>query len=256
MKQASPQKVFFADLGLAAYQPVWDYQEALLRENLSLKTETAHLPPEERLTFHSLLFCEHPHVYTLGKSGKPEHLLANEARLQQMGATFCKTNRGGDITYHGPGQIVGYPVLDLEKFFTDLGRYMRALEEVIIQTLAHYSIVGDRLPGATGVWIDKDIPGKARKICAMGVRCSRWMTLHGWALNVNTDLAYFDAIVPCGITDKGVTSMAKELGYAPDETEVKARLKDAFESVFHCQLVSEKGESPLFFEDFQNVAMP
>ncbi len=215
-----------------AYQPAWDYQEALLRENLARKIAANDLPPAERPTFHNLLFCEHPHVYTLGKSGKPEHLLANNERLAQLEATFCKTNRGGDITYHGPGQIVGYPVLDLEKFFTDLGRYMRSLEEVIIQTIATYGLEGDRLEGATGVWIDARDPQKARKICAMGVRCSRWMTLHGWALNVNTNLAYFDAIVPCGIVDKGVTSMARELGYEPDIEEVKARLKTAFEKVF------------------------
>lgn len=219
-----------------AYQPAWDYQEALMRENLSRKAATNDLPPEERPTFHNLLFCEHPHVYTLGKSGKPEHLLANNERLAQLEATFCKTNRGGDITYHGPGQIVGYPVLDLEKFFTDLGRYMRALEEVIIKTIATYGIEGDRLEGATGVWIDAYDPQKARKICAMGVRCSRWMTLHGWALNVNTNLTYFDAIVPCGIVDKGVTSMARELGYELDIAEVKVRLKTAFEEVFGCTL--------------------
>ncbi len=230
------QKVFFQDLGRVAYQPAWDFQESLLRENLDLKAATNEMPPAERPTFHNLLFCEHPHVYTLGKSGKPEHLLANNERLAQLEATFCKTNRGGDITYHGPGQIVGYPVLDLEKFSTDLGWYMRQLEEVIIQTIAAYGITGDRLPGATGVWIDADNPQKARKICAMGVRCSRWVTLHGWALNVNTNLAYFDAIVPCGIVDKGVTSMARELGHELDIEAVKIQLQKAFETVFGCAL--------------------
>lgn len=246
LKQVSLQKVFFQDLGRIAYQPAWDYQEALLRENLDRKAATNDLQPEERPTFHNLLLCEHPHVYTLGKSGKPEHLLANNERLAQLEATFCKTNRGGDITYHGPGQIVGYPILDLEKFFTDLGRYMRSLEEVIIQTIATYGIVGDRLEGATGVWMDADDPQKARKICAMGVRCSRWMTLHGWALNVNTNLAYFDAIVPCGIVDKGVTSMARELGYAPDPEEVKDRLKKAFETVFGCVLSDTEVPLPFY----------
>ncbi len=207
-----------------------------MRENLRIKAEAPDQQPAGRPTFHNLLFCEHPHVYTLGKSGKPEHLLANNERLAQLEATFCKTNRGGDITYHGPGQIVGYPILDLEKFFTDLGRYMRQLEEVIIQTIAAYGLKGERLEGATGVWIDAGDPQKARKICAMGVRCSRWMTLHGWALNVNTNLAYFDAIVPCGIVDKGVTSMARELGYEPDMEEVKTHLKKAFETVFDCTL--------------------
>lgn len=209
-----------------------------MQENLALKGAHHEQPPHERPTFHSLLLCEHPHVYTLGKSGKPEHLLANSERLRQLDATFCKTNRGGDITYHGPGQLVGYPVLDLEKFFTDLGRYMRSLEEVIIRTIAAYGLVGERLPEATGVWIDAGDPQKARKICAMGVRCSRWITLHGWALNITTDMTYFDAIVPCGIVDKGVTSMERELGVAPDAEDVKKHLKAAFETVFDCTLTT------------------
>lgn len=227
-----------------AYQPAWAYQEQLMQENLTLKAAYNDQLPADRPTFHNLLLCEHPHVYTLGKSGKPEHLLANNERLQQLDATFCKTNRGGDITYHGPGQIVGYPVLDLEKFFTDLGRYMRALEEVIIRTIAQYGIVGERLPEATGVWIDAGDPQKARKICAMGVRCSRWITLHGWALNVTTDMSYFDAIVPCGIVDKGVTSMARELGFAPDPEDVKKHIKAAFEQVFDCTLTTADIPTP------------
>jgi lipoyl(octanoyl) transferase len=188
-------------------------------------------------THHHLLFCSHPHVFTIGKSGAMENLLVNNARLQELGVEFFKTNRGGDITYHGPGQIVGYPILDLEKFFTDLGKYMRSLEEVIIRTLAHYGIEAGRLAGSTGVWLDPEEKGKARKICAMGVKCSRWVTIHGWALNVNTDLNYFNYIVPCGITDKSVTSMNKELGRQVDEEEVKELLKKEFAAVFGAKIV-------------------
>jgi lipoyl(octanoyl) transferase len=225
------QKIYFEDLGRVEYTPAWDYQEGLLKEALALKAAGRGAE-----TIHHLLFCEHPPVYTLGKSGKPEHLLASEERLQAMGATFVPTNRGGDITYHGPGQIVGYPILDLEKFYTDLGKYMRALEEVIILTIAHYGLVGERLEGATGVWL-RDADGRnPRKICAMGVRCSRWMTMHGWALNVNTDMDFFDAIVPCGIRDKGVTSLAAELGRPVSEKEVKEYIQKAFENVFDCTL--------------------
>ena len=166
-----------------------------------------------------------------------ENLLLNDSRLKELDVTFYKTNRGGDITYHGPQQIVGYPILDLEKIYTDLGKYMRGLEEVIIRTIAHWGLVGDRLPGSTGVWLDADIKGKERKICAMGVRCSRWVTMHGFALNVNTDLKYFDYIVPCGITDKGVTSMQKELGEAIDMELVKAEIKKHFEEVFEAELL-------------------
>ncbi len=221
------QTIYFEDLGKAGYKAAWDYQEALLQEGLTLKAAGKGAE-----TVHRLLFCEHPPVYTLGKSGKPEHLLASEAWLQERGATFVRTNRGGDITFHGPGQIVGYPVLDLEKFYTDLGKYMRALEEVIIRTLTHYGLAGGRLEGATGVWLRNADGSNPRKICAMGVRCSRWITMHGWALNVNTDLSFFDAIVPCGIRDKGVTSIAAELGHPVNEEEVKAHLKNAFEKVF------------------------
>jgi lipoyl(octanoyl) transferase len=167
-----------------------------------------------------------------------ENLLVNDTRLKQLGVSFYKTNRGGDITYHGPGQIVGYPMLDLEKFYTDLGRYMRALEEVIIRTIAHYGIKGDRLQGATGVWLDVEDPRRARKICAMGVRCSRWLTMHGFALNANTDLNYFGYIVPCGIGDKGVTSIQKETGHPVDESELKQILIKEFAIVFDCKLAS------------------
>jgi lipoyl(octanoyl) transferase len=176
-------------------------------------------------------------VYTLGKSGFMENLLINDERLKELDVTFYKTDRGGDITYHGPGQIVAYPLLDLELFFTDLGRYMRSLEEVIILTLEHYGIKGDRLPGSTGVWLDPDKPAMARKICAMGVRCSRWLTKHGLAFNINTDLNYFNYIVPCGIVDKGVTSLQKELGHPVDIAEVKQHLFNAFAQVFDAEMI-------------------
>lgn len=224
------------DWGTIEYGEAWDRQEAILAESLKLKQEWNASPVETRAsapaTSHRLLLCGHPHVYTLGKSGHLENLLLNDSRLKEVGATFYKTNRGGDITYHGPGQIVGYPMLDLEKIYTDLGRYMRSLEEVIIRTIGRYGIQGGRLEGSTGVWLDADQPAKARKICAMGVRCSRWLTMHGFALNVNTDLKYFGYIVPCGIVDKGVTSMEKELGRKVDEEEVKKILVEEFGQVF------------------------
>lgn len=238
--------VLFKDLGRIAYDKAWDYQEGLLQENLRIKaarfsTPDISLPLED--TQHHLLFCEHPHVYTLGKSGHIENLLVNDSRLKELSVSFFKTNRGGDITYHGPGQIVGYPILDLEHFVTDLGKYMRNLEEVVIRTIAHYGIEGDRLPGATGVWLDAGVKGNARKICAMGVRCSRWVTMHGFALNVNTDLKYFDHIVPCGITDKSVTSIQKELGRSVDEAEVKEIIKKEFSEVFEAVVVAEAAET-------------
>lgn len=237
--------VLFKDLGKIAYDKAWDLQENLLQENLRVKAARFHtsdisLPLED--THHHLLFCEHPHVYTLGKSGHMENLLVNDRRLNELNVSFFKTNRGGDITYHGPGQIVGYPILDLEHFVTDLGKYMRNLEEVIIRTISHYGIVGGRLPGATGVWLDATVAGKARKICAMGVRCSRWVTMHGFALNVNTDLKYFDHIVPCGITDKSVTSIQKELGKSIDEEEVKEIIKREFGEVFEAVVVADAAE--------------
>ena len=236
LQAAKMQTVSFHDWGTIEYGKAWEQQEEILKENLEIKRAYNSLPednrPAEALTQHQLLFCNHPSVYTIGKSGHMENLLVNDTRLKELNVSFYKTNRGGDITFHGPGQIVGYPIIDLEKFFTDLGKYMRSLEEVIIHTIAHYGIVGGRLPGSTGVWLDADNPTKARKICAMGVRCSRWITMHGFALNVNTDLRYFDYIVPCGIVDKGVTSMQKELGYAVDEAEVKHLLKQDFEQVF------------------------
>lgn len=235
------QKVIFEDWGKIEYGTAWDKQEEILKENLAVKAQWFGKTEEEKDrsidTSHHFILCEHPHVYTLGKSGMMENLLLNDTRLKELDVTFYKTNRGGDITYHGPQQIVGYPILDLEKIYTDLGKYMRGLEEVIIRTIAHWGLVGDRLPGSTGVWLDADIKGKERKICAMGVRCSRWVTMHGFALNVNTDLKYFDYIVPCGITDKGVTSMQKELGETIDMELVKSEIKKHFEAVFEAELI-------------------
>lgn len=235
------QQVKFEDWGRIEYGTAWDKQEAILKENLNVKAQWFGKTEEEKDksidTKHHFFICEHPHVYTLGKSGVMENLLLNDTRLKELDVTFYKTNRGGDITYHGPQQIVGYPILDLEKIYTDLGKYMRGLEEVIIKTIAHWGLVGDRLKGSTGVWLDADIKGKERKICAMGVRCSRWVTMHGFALNVNTDLKYFDYIVPCGITDKGVTSMQKELGIEIDPELVKEQIRKNFEEVFEANLV-------------------
>lgn len=235
------QTIYFRDLGRIEYGEAWQLQEAIMQEGLSIKAERynkAEAPViTEANTKNHLLFCEHPHVYTLGKSGHMENLLVNDTRLKELDVSFYKTNRGGDITYHGPGQIVGYPILDLEHFVTDLGKYMRNLEEVIIRTLSHYGIKGDRLKGSTGVWLDPDTEGRARKICAMGVRCSRWITMHGFALNVNTDLNYFGYIVPCGIGDKKVTSMKAELGREVDEQEVKDILKKEFCVVFEAEIL-------------------
>lgn len=237
------RKVYFRELGTIEYGDAWQMQEALMKEGLDIKAQWYNVPDAERPTDngikHHLLFCTHPHVYTLGKSGHMENLLVNDTRLQELGASFYKTNRGGDITYHGPGQIVAYPVLDLEQFYTDLGKYMRNLEEAVIKTIAHYGLKGDRLPGSTGVWLDPDNPAKARKICAMGVRSSRWMTIHGLALNVNTDLRFFDYIVPCGISDKQVTSIQKELGREVNELEVREILKREFSNVFECEIVND-----------------
>lgn len=188
---------------------------------------------------HHLLLVEHSPVYTLGKSGKTEHILISEQEMRERGIDYFHINRGGDITFHGPGQIVGYPILDLEQFKTDLGWYLRSLEEVIILTLAHYGLQGDRSKGETGVWLDPDVPGKERKICAMGIKCSRWITMHGFAFNVNTDLSYFDHIVPCGIVGKQVTSLEKELGYTVPFEEVKILVKKNFEKVFDIVLIED-----------------
>ncbi len=219
------------DLGLIDYKQAWDFQEELLKEAVDLKisnrkNDTNFIPKQH------LLFCEHPHVYTLGKSGAQENLLLDQAHLQEIDAQFYKINRGGDITYHGPGQLVMYPILDLEQFFTDIHKYMRYLEEAVIKTLAHFQITATRYDGLTGVWIDADTP-RARKICAMGVKCSRWITMHGIALNVHPDLGYFGNIVPCGIQDKAVTSMAQELGRQISIQEVQEVLLKEMSAVFN-----------------------
>jgi len=230
------QVVYVQDLGYRSYKPVWDLQENLLQQAVGLKSKHYADDPHQRPTTHHLLLVEHPLVYTLGKSGHVENILISEADMARMGIEYYHINRGGDITFHGPQQLVGYPILDLEKFFTDIGRYLRLLEEVIIQTIAHYGIKGERSAGETGVWIEADNPARARKICAMGVRTSRWVTMHGWALNVNTDLSYFSHIIPCGIRDKQVTSMAAELGGPVDFDDVKPVLLNAFEAVFGVNL--------------------
>lgn len=224
------QKVVFQDLGLIDYKEAWDYQEQLFQATIDLKKQNKKEGLGDSTTSY-LLFCEHSHVYTLGKSGDEKNLLVNEAYLKSRGASFYKINRGGDITYHGPGQIVGYPILDLECFFTDIHKYLRFLEDVIIKTMADYGMEGQRSEGETGVWLDVGTP-RARKICAFGVRCSRWVTMHGWAFNVNCDLDYFGNIVPCGISDKTVTSMQKELGKTLDIKEVKQKIKHYFEETF------------------------
>jgi lipoyl(octanoyl) transferase len=230
--------VNFLDLGLVDYKEAWDFQENLFGKIVNQKLANRDKPEDEHLTPENyLLFCAHPHVYTLGKTGQPENLLVNEEQLQEIHASFYRINRGGDITYHGPGQIVGYPLLDLDQFFTDIHKYLRLLEETIIRMLAESGIAGDRYPGFTGVWIDANDPVKARKICAMGVRTSRWVTMHGWALNVNSDLSYFGNIVPCGIDDKAVTSMEKELGRKVNEEDVKEKLKKHFAELFECSIV-------------------
>lgn len=231
------QKVIFRDLGLIPYADAWSYQEKLFSENVQKKlearrAEVAGNTPVKADTQDHLLFCEHPHVYTLGKSGSASHLLANEQLLEKINATYFPIDRGGDITYHGLGQIVGYPILDLENYYTDIHKYLRMLEEAVILTLADYGIASGRIDKLTGVWIDAGKPGMERKICALGIRCSRWITMHGFALNVNTDLNYFNYIVPCGITDKAVTSIEKELGVKQDMEEVKNVLKEKIATLF------------------------
>lgn len=216
----------FRDLGLIDYATAWDLQTKLFQATIDRKLSNRDKPEAEQVpTEDHLLFCEHPHVYTLGKSGKPSHLLLNEQGLREKGVQFFPIDRGGDITYHGPGQIVGYPIFDLDEHFTDIHRYLRTLEEAIIGTLEAYHIKAGRIEGLTGVWLDGHDPAKARKICAFGIRASRWVTMHGFAFNVNTDLSYFENIVPCGIADKGVTSLARELGHEVDIEKVKERLK-------------------------------
>lgn len=238
MNYSLNKKVQYQELGLIDYQQAWDYQEKLFLESLSIKTANRQRSEAEQVsTPNYLLFCEHPHVYTLGKSGKLDHLLLNEVELAEKDARFYKINRGGDITYHGPGQLVGYPILDLDNFFTDIHRYMRFMEEAIIRLLADYGIQAGRIDGLTGVWLDHEKQLRPRKICAMGVKASRWVTMHGFALNVSPDLSYFGNIVPCGINDKAVTSIEAELGRKVEMAEVMNRLKKHLAAVFEMELV-------------------
>lgn len=230
-------EVIFKSLGLIDYQEAWSFQEELFKGTIDQKIRMRNgedLGP----TKNYLLFCEHPHVFTLGKSGSESHLLLNETQLETNDAKFYKINRGGDITYHGPGQLVGYPIFDLDQFFPDIHKYMRFLEEAVIQTLAEYNIVGGRVDGMTGVWLDGDLP-TARKICAMGVKSSRWVTMHGIGFNVNSDLSYFSHIIPCGIQDKAVTSMELELGYTIDMIEVSDILKEKLSALFDFNYVKD-----------------
>ncbi|MCB0598822.1 MAG: lipoyl(octanoyl) transferase LipB [Lewinellaceae bacterium] len=229
------QKVVFQDLGLISYKSAWEYQEKKLKELVDRKLNNRKLEPEDRAQqYHYLLFCEHAPVYTLGKSGSVGHLLLDEAGLKREGFEFFRINRGGDITYHGPGQIVGYPIFDLDCFFTDVHKYVRFLEEAVIRTIAEYGLEGKRVEGYTGVWLEAGEQLPLRKICAIGVHLSRWVTMHGFAFNVNTQLAHFENIIPCGINDKdkGVTSLARELGREAPMDEVKGKLRRHFAELF------------------------
>jgi len=240
MNPIQNKQVNFRDLGLIDYQQAWDYQEQLFADTIQVKIENRKRPEEEQeSTPNYLLICQHPHVYTLGKSGMPENLLLNEQQLLEKEATFYKINRGGDITYHGPGQLVAYPILDLDNFFTDIHRYLRYLEEAVILTLANFGLEAGRIDGLTGVWLDHVRQENPRKICAMGVKSSRWVTMHGLALNVNANLEYFDYIIPCGIRDKAVTSMQQELGKAVDIREVEVCLTQHLCGLFGMELKEE-----------------
>ena len=240
-------RVHFQSLGRVSYAPVWKQQEDLMhaivqrkiaRKKAGMGERDASEDPELDLPDNHLIFVEHPHVLTLGKSGDPGNVVVSHERLEALGVEYFPINRGGDITYHGPGQLVGYPILDLDQFYTDIGKYMRMLEEAIIRTCADYGIVASRIEGLTGVWIDADEGLKARKIAALGVKCSRWVTMHGFAFNLNTDLDFFNLIVPCGINDRGVTSLAKESGRAIDEAEAANRLKTHLTDLFDWNLTS------------------
>lgn len=229
------KKTQFIDLGLIDYQQAWDYQTDLFNKTLDIKKQNRDLPiDQQQVTPNYLIFCEHPHVFTLGKSGEEKNLLVPKEGLAEISASYYHINRGGDITYHGPGQIVVYPIFDLENFFTDIHQYMRLLEESVIQTLKEFGIESGRIKGLTGVWLGEG--EQARKICALGVKSSRWVTMHGLAFNVNTNLTYFDYIVPCGIDDKAVTSVAKELGGQVHMRSVKDQLLKKLESLFELQL--------------------
>src|SRR5690554_3762335 len=237
VNQITNKKVKFIDLGVKDYKEAWDYQEDLFAQSVAMKIANRNSPPEKQTaTNNYLLFVEHPHVYTLGKSGQASHLLLNEEGLKTKNANFYRINRGGDITYHGPGQLVGYPILDLENFFTDIHKYLRLLEEMVILTLEEYGLNAVRSPAETGVWLDAGTPF-ARKICAMGVRASRWVTMHGFALNVNSDLEYFDNMIPCGIKGKAVTSLNVELGVCRvSMVAVKRKLLKHFLDLFEAEV--------------------
>lgn len=235
------KQVAFIHLGLKDYKEAWDYQETLFKQTVDQKIANRKTDEGSQVTTKNhLIFCQHPHVYTLGKSGDQNHLLANAAFLKEKEATFYKINRGGDITYHGPGQIVGYPILDLDHFFTDIHKYLRFLEESVIATLKEYGLSSGRIDGLTGVWLDWEDEQKARKICALGVKSSRWVTMHGFAFNVNTNLEYFNYIVPCGIRDKAVTSLEKELGRNVGISEVEEKLKRHLATIFEMELVEKE----------------
>jgi lipoyl(octanoyl) transferase len=248
MNEIINKKVAFRHLGRMDYQEAWDYQEEIFAATVARKIQNRKVDSSaQKATDNYLLFVEHPHVYTLGKSGKPDHLLLDEEGLRKHAASYYKINRGGDITYHGPGQLVGYPILDLENFFTDIHKYLRLLEEAIIATLAEYGLAAGRIEGLTGVWIDFDQnrpmepnAWNPRKICAMGVKSSRWVTMHGFAFNINTDLSYFGHIIPCGIDDKAVTSLAQELGRIVPIAEVEAKVKNHIGRLFDMQWIEEK----------------
>nr|WP_304187720.1 lipoyl(octanoyl) transferase LipB [Rhodothermus marinus]MBO2490867.1 lipoyl(octanoyl) transferase LipB [Rhodothermus marinus] len=247
------EPVVVCHLGRVAYKPSWDLQKLLQARLVAAKRQE----PPQRIP-HVFLLVEHPPVYTLGKNGRLDHLLLSEEALRARGAEFFHIDRGGDITFHGPGQLVGYPILDLDRFFTDIHRYLRELEETIIRTCADYGLQAGRVAGRTGVWIGPDARGPERKICAMGIRCSRWVTMHGFAFNLNTDLRYFSYIVPCGIADRGVTSLAAELGRPVDEAEVRARLLRHFAERFEAALTIYEGDEAFaFLEDYlekENIA--
>lgn len=240
MELQKNKKVYFRDLGLLDYKQAWDYQEKIFSGIVDRKINNRKLEPEmQTLTDNYLIFCQHPHVYTLGKSGKEDHLLLNDQARNEKDVAYYRINRGGDITYHGPGQLVGYPILDLDHFFTDIHRYIRTLEEAVIRTLEGYGLDAGRIEGLTGVWLGHNGSGNPRKICAIGVKTSRWVTMHGFALNVSPDLAYFGHIVPCGISDKAVTSMQLELARKIDVQEVSERLKGHLAGLFGMELVTD-----------------
>lgn len=246
------EHVVICHLGRVDYEPAWALQKQLQARLIAAKRQD----PPVALP-HVLLFVEHPPVYTLGKSGDAAHLLASEAELRANGATFHHIDRGGDITYHGPGQLVGYPLLDLDRFFTDIHRYLRTLEEAVIRTCADYGVAAGRVPEHTGVWIGPDARGEARKICALGIRCSRWVTMHGFAFNLNTNLAHFDLIVPCGISDRGVTSLAAELDHSIDEAAVRARVRHHLAALFDAETTYLSGTKAYdFIEHYLHTEAP